>query len=63
MANCLLAEGLDLEAGQLLTENANERTCFMAYSRALWFFRTQGAGSEADQYLKETLRSNCHVPD
>lgn len=63
LVNCLLAEGLDREAGQLLAENADERTCFMAYSRALWFFRTRGAGSEANQYLKEALHSNCHVPE
>ncbi len=60
---CLLAEGLDEEAGQLLAENASEETCFMAYSRALWYFRKQGGGRESNNYLKIALDSNSHVPE
>lgn len=58
LVNCLLDEGLDGEAGQMLAENASESTCFMAYCRALWSFRTRGAGGKSDQYLKEALDSN-----
>jgi tetratricopeptide (TPR) repeat protein len=62
LASCLLAEGMDKDAEQLLAEYDEDGSCFMAYSRALLSFRKTGAGSAADKHLQAALISNIHVP-
>lgn len=60
LINCLLAEGMDSEAGKILLEY-HESSCFMLYSEALLAFRRL-IHSDADKLLKQALLSNPHVP-
>jgi tetratricopeptide (TPR) repeat protein len=60
LVNCLLAEGMDRDAAQLLLEY-QESSCFMLYSEALLSFRRFGHDN-TDKYLKKALLSNSHVP-
>lgn len=61
LASCLLAMGEDEALGKLLDEYPGEPTAEWLYTRALWLFRTQGAGSEAEAALNGALSANPFV--
>lgn len=60
LINCLLAEEMNDEAEELLSVY-REPSCTMLYSAALLSFRKLGYGN-ADNFLKEAILSNPHVP-
>jgi tetratricopeptide (TPR) repeat protein len=62
LAGCLLEEGLDEELGELLGQYEDEASAYWLYTRALWKFRTEGAGEPATRELEEATRTNPYVP-
>jgi tetratricopeptide (TPR) repeat protein len=60
LACCLLESGRDAEFADFIKEHGDESSCFIAYSKALWSFRT---GEERkDVCLREALEENEYVP-
>ncbi len=62
LAGCLLEEGLDEELGELLEQYEEEASAYWLYTRALWRFRTEGAGERATKELEEATGANPYVP-
>jgi len=63
LASCILEEGRDDEMLRLMARHGDEVTGFMAYSKALWTFRTTGGSNDrSDAVLKEAINTNDHVP-
>lgn len=62
LINCLLEEGDDAGAGELLDRFEDGITACWSYSRALLAFRRGGAGPEADGLLDEAIQRNRSVP-
>jgi tetratricopeptide (TPR) repeat protein len=62
LAGCLLDEGLDEELGELLGQYEEEASAYWLYTRALWRFRTEGAGERAATELEEATGTNPYVP-
>ncbi|MFC0213341.1 MULTISPECIES: hypothetical protein [Paenibacillaceae] len=60
LVNYLLAEGMNNEADEFLSEH-NEATCFMLYSEALLSFRCKSARKAAIS-LNKALEANSFVP-
>ncbi len=61
LASCLLEMGRDEALGKLLEEYGDEPTADWLYTRALWLFRRQGSGVEADAALDRALMANPNV--
>lgn len=62
LAQLLLEEGRDEELGALLEEYGEEASAEWLYTRSLWLFRTEGAGSRAARSLQEAFDENPFVP-
>lgn len=62
LVSCLLEEERDEELGELLGQYEEEASADWLYSRALWRFRTAGAGEQARADLKEAISANPYVP-
>lgn len=62
LAGCLLEEGLDEELGELLEQYEDEASAYWLYTRALFRFRTEGAGERANDELKQATETNPYVP-
>lgn len=62
LAGCLMDEGLDEELGELLGQYEDEASAYWLYTRALWRFRTEGAGERATRELEEATGTNPYVP-
>jgi len=61
LASCLLELGEDEALGELLDYYGDEPTADWQYTRALWLFRRQGTGTEADTALDRALTTNPFV--
>jgi tetratricopeptide (TPR) repeat protein len=61
LASCLLEEERDEELGELLEQYEEEASADWLYTRALWRFRTEGAGEQARVDLKEATSANPYV--
>ncbi len=63
LSSCLLESGRDEEMRRLMARYGDEKTCFIAYDKALWTFRVTGGVKErSDSMLREALETNRHVP-
>jgi tetratricopeptide (TPR) repeat protein len=62
LAGSLLEEGLDEELGELLEQYEEEASAYWLYTRALWRFRMEGAGEQANRELEEATDTNPYVP-
>lgn len=60
---CLLEEGRDKEAEQLLKAYDDDAAAMWLYTAALLSFRKGGASRKANKRLREALEFNPHVPD
>ena len=60
---CLLEEGRESEAEQLLKAYDDDPTAMWLYTGALLLFWQEGASREATARLQEALKFNPHVPD
>lgn len=62
LLQCLLESGGDDELGALLDCYGNDTSPEIKFTHALWMFRRQGPGREADAWLKDAVKANPHVP-
>jgi tetratricopeptide (TPR) repeat protein len=62
LASRLLEEERDEELGELLEQYEEEASADWLYTRALWRFRTEGAGEQARAHLEEATSANPYVP-
>jgi tetratricopeptide (TPR) repeat protein len=62
LLQCLLESGADEELGALLDRYGKDTSPEIRYTHALWLFRRQGPGAEANARLKVALQANPHVP-
>lgn len=58
----LLATGRDADAGELLTQYADDITAAWKYGWALWTFRKEGDSPAARERKRQAIRANRHVP-
>ncbi len=61
LLQCLLESGADEELGALLDRYGDDTSPEIRYTHALWMFRRQGPGAEANALLKNALKANPHV--
>ncbi len=59
LAFSLLESGRDVEFAAFIREHGDEASFFMAYSKALWAFRS--GDKRKDAYLREALQENPYV--
>ena len=62
LIQCLLEEGRDREALNLLDRYPEDKSATWAYSHALLHYRQSGEGKEAEQSLRRALEANPYVP-
>jgi len=62
LAQCLLEEGKDEAFESLLNRYPDDAAASWLYTRALWFFRREGASARANTFLNEALEENRFVP-
>lgn len=62
LIHCLIEEGLEKEALNLLDRYPEDRSATWAYSHALLHFRQAGEGKETEQSLRLALDANPYVP-
>lgn len=62
LLQCLLESGADDELGALLDRYGDDTSPEIKFTHALWMFRRQGPGRDADARLKEAVKANPHVP-
>jgi tetratricopeptide (TPR) repeat protein len=62
LLQCLLESGADDELGALLERYGDDTSPEIKFTHALWMFRRQGPGRDADALLKEAVKANPHVP-
>ncbi len=62
LAQWLLETGGDAALGQLFEQYPDDAAAAWAYTRALWWFRQQGATETAMDALAEALSTNQFVP-
>ncbi|MDF2627180.1 MAG: tetratricopeptide repeat family protein [Symbiobacteriaceae bacterium] len=62
LASHYVEMGDDTRLGKLLTEHAEDGMAAMTYTRALWAYRLNGPGPEADRLLADAVKQNPHVP-
>lgn len=62
LVNRLLETDHDEEVGELLAQFEEDAAAGWSYSRALWAFRREGAGAQADRALEQAVEDNPHVP-
>lgn len=63
LLTCLLEEGQDKEAAELLRAYKDDAAAMWLYTEALLIFKKEGASRKADKHLSEALAFNPHVPD
>ncbi|QQR59346.1 MAG: tetratricopeptide repeat protein [Candidatus Melainabacteria bacterium] len=62
LAGCLYEAGQDDELEKLFAQYPDEAAAAFKYTRALLYFRQDGASSRSAQALIEAFKSNIHVP-
>lgn len=63
LLTCLVEEGRDEEAEQLLNDYDDDVAAMWLYTRALLVFRQEGASRKATARLREAVEFNPHVPN
>lgn len=58
-----LLEADDQDGAGALLDQYDDAAASWLYDRALWFFRTEGAGPAANAALREAVEQNPHVPE
>lgn len=62
LIHCLIEDGRDQEARNLLDRYPEDRSATWAYSHALLHYRQSGEKMESEQSLRQALDSNPYVP-
>ncbi len=62
LIHCLIEEGMDKEAMNLLDRYPEDTSATWAYSHALLHFRQAGEGKETEQSLRQALERNPYIP-
>lgn len=62
LASHFLDMGDDRRLGKLLKAYADDGAAAFIYTRALWEFRQDGPGRDANRWLTDAIKQNPHVP-